>query len=89
MKFEQWWKEIGMDHGLGLSRELTASAAWNKAYDVGLAEAKEICEAVARYYGTQAEGKEEPVFGHMIARESSAKSCAESINVRLLSCQAK
>lgn len=81
MTFEEWRQKEGWDSGANL---FCAESAWNAARAIALEECSEICHAIARDYGTRAEGKEEPVFGHLVSRESAARTCAESISRKLL-----
>lgn len=85
MAFDNWWyAHWSLFCGSGFETKDTARMAWNKAREIALQECAEICNAMSIYYGTQSEGKEEPVFGHMIAKESAARSCKEAICRRLL-----
>jgi hypothetical protein len=81
MTFEEWRQKEGWDSGANL---FCAESAWNAAREFAVQECAEICSAIARTYGTRAEGEGEPIFGHLISRESAAKSCAEAINRKLL-----
>jgi Fe-S-cluster-containing dehydrogenase component len=49
-----------------------------------LKECAEICAKIEVYFGSLAEGKEEPEFSQFIARESAARVCKEAINRKLL-----
>lgn len=81
MTFEEWRQKEGWDSYANL---FCAESAWNAAREEALQECAEICSAIARAYGTRAEDEGEPIFGHLISRESAARSCAEAINRKLL-----
>ena len=49
-----------------------------------LEECAAICQQIANYYGTQAEGSGDPGFDNMIAREAAAMCCKAAILKRLL-----